>query len=94
MSQIPEILPLISDSGKEVPNQYIIKMQDGSQFFQSYGTLIAKIDAAGKIMVTAAWDYSQTTVKYLKQFLGTSLTKAQIKKRIDAGEIQLVSDLN
>lgn len=73
---------LLSDrSGRSVANQFVIKTSKGV-FFQSYDTVIAKIDKEGK--VTLGIDngyysksinlgfglaYSRTTYKYLCKFL-------------------------
>lgn len=60
---------VISSRGKAVVNQFEIYV-DGVKYFQSYNTIIAKIDKGHKITLdTNALDYSRTTSKYLYLFL-------------------------
>lgn len=81
-----------SRSGRPVVNQYIIIDDDGNRFFQSYDSIVAKIDCQGEITLDKNYyDYSRTTIKYRNQFLGMS-TK-QVNDWIQAGKIVLV-DLN
>lgn len=59
-------------SGREVANQFIIT--DGNKIvFQSYDSTICIIDnnkkGAERITLGKHWDYSNTTRKYLYQFL-------------------------
>lgn len=63
---------MINDRGNTIPNQFIIRTEDG-QYFQSYKTLIAFIpnDPGKKTILDAdAWDYSVTTGRYRNIFLG------------------------
>lgn len=54
-------------SGAKVANQFIIT--DGAvEYFQSYDSLIAKRDNY-VITVGKDWDYSNTTLRYFKQWL-------------------------
>ena len=55
-------------SGREVANQFVISTDKGT-FFQSYRTIVAKVDKKGQVWVSSAWNYSNTTTKYLYQFL-------------------------
>ena len=85
-------------SGKAVANQFIIQgcFNDNDneglfEYFQSYGTVIAKRTIQGIQLDRNSWDYSVTTGRYRNQFLGE--TKAKTQKKIDSGEYELV-DLN
>ena len=53
-------------------NATVEQVSDGILLF-SYGMLIAKLSYKGndsyKLQVTNAWDYSQTTLKHLKEFI-------------------------
>lgn len=51
-----------------VANQFVIETKKGA-FFQSYKSVIAKVDNNGKVTLSQWWDYSHTTMKYLYQFL-------------------------
>ena len=73
-------------------NQLVLTGDDGSETFQSYDSLIAKRDRAGKITLDSHyWDYSTATGKYRNLFLGEN--KKETQKKIDSGEYTL-ADLN
>jgi len=68
-------------------NQYVIN--DGNKTtFQSYNNIIATIVGGIVILDPMFWDYSATTLKYLKQFLGITISKKEIQAKIDSGEYQ------
>ena len=73
-------------SGRSVANQYEIITKD-NYIFQSYNSIIAKVNRKNNQITLDDyyWDYSATTLKYLKQFLNISLTKDEIKRNIDIG---------
>ena len=75
-------------SGKPVANQWVITTQNG-EMFKSYETMIAIRSWDGQVMLDHDWDYSATTLKYLKIFLDVSLSKSEIRKRIDDGIFQI-----
>ena len=61
---------LTSSNNNFVPNQFVI-YHNGEAYFQSYNTIIVKIDKKGKtILDSNALYYSNTTSKYLYRFLG------------------------
>ena len=79
-------------SGRPVANQFELIDGLGNRFFQSYKSMIAKINNAGKVYLDKHyWDYSTTTGKYRNQFLGEGI--AETRRRIKNGEYILV-DLN
>ena len=91
-------------TGREIPNQYIIREYENTmsgncvQYFQSYSTIIAKMDRfrpdvkTRKVWLDAnKWDYSKTTGKYRNIFLGE--TKKETERKIADGTYELV-DLN
>lgn len=94
--RIPKVYNLESPrTGKPVANQFVIVADDG-MYFQSYNTIIAHIATrwdALPILDRDHWDYSVTTLKYLKQFLGTNYSKATIQQKINDGTYTL-ADLN
>jgi len=74
-------------TGNPVANQFEIETNK-YYIFQSYDTIIAKkeIGFQGKVILDPNfWDYSRTTLKYLKQFLGISLNKKEIHDYIKQG---------
>ena len=74
-------------------NQYIVNTSKGA-YFQSYNSLIGFEPNDGSTpTLTSKWDYSATTLKYTKQFLGTTASKKQIQQMIDEGSIILDDNL-
>ena len=76
-------------TGNPVANQYEIITED-DYIFQSYSSIIAKRNKeTNKITLDSYyWDYSVTTLKYLKQFLNTNMSKKEIQDAIESGEIK------
>ena len=77
-----------------VAKQYEINTPK-ERFFQSYQSIIAKqCKVSRKIYLDSYyWDYSRTTLKYLKQFLGIDKSKREIEKDIKEG-VYTLTDLN
>lgn len=85
---------MINNNGKPALNQFIITTDKG-QYFKSYDSLIAfKPHCGATEVLTSKWDYSATTVKHLKMFLNSSLTRLQLQKRIDNGLLILDNTLD
>jgi len=88
---------LTNARGNKVSNQFIIR-GNNTTLFQSYKTLIAKIDSNQNIILdTNALDYSVTTSKHLYQFLREEINmefnRKTILKLIEIKVIKL-RDLN
>ena len=84
---------MTSSNGNKVANHFIVTLPENVTVFQSYNTVIAQ-NRNGKIVLDSkALDYSATTTKYLKQFLGTNESKKQLQDKIQSGFYQ-VEDLN
>ena len=81
-------------SGNEVANQFIVT-QNGVETFQSYDTTIAVRQVDGVVVLdNRAFDYSNTTSKYLKQFLYGNGRK-DVERSVANGESKYVyADLN
>lgn len=82
-------------SGREVANQFIIR-DENRIVFQSYSSVIAVIDysknGAERLTLGRDWDYSNTTAKYLNQFLRdffgwSGVCRAAINKAISNKDI-------
>ena len=83
---------MTGNTGREVPNQFIITDDEGHTYFQSYKTIIAKRSyPGGNITLDHNWDYSKTTGKYRNQFLFE--TRKETEAKIKDG-IYIVTDLN
>lgn len=50
-------------------NQFIISGGDAIATFQSYDSIIARIDENGALWLGNDWNYSQTTLKHLYLFI-------------------------
>ena len=86
---------MTSNSGNSIANQFVITDDDGSEYFQSYQSIIAKKPNGWvkfKILIDEKyWDYSVTTGKYRNQFLNENKKETQAK--IDSGEY-ILTNLN
>ena len=71
-------------------NQFVINGAYG-EAFQSYSSLIA-YRKNNFIYLSDKWDYSKTTLKYLKIFLNTSISKKEIKEALKRGVFQLITE--
>lgn len=81
-------------SGNPVANQFMISTNKHN-YFKSYQTIIAKQNRnTNKITLDKnSWNYSATTLRYLKVFLGTSKSKKELEEDIKQG-IYKLSNLN
>lgn len=74
------------------PNQITVNQKNKTYFF-SYNTLICieihKGLSKEYILDSFYWDYSRTTLKYLKRFMGIDLPKKEIENRIKQGMYKL-----
>jgi hypothetical protein len=77
-------------SYREIANQFKI-YNNGIKYFQSYDTVIVKINRKGEIFLDHAWDCSNTTSRYRAIYLGE--TTAETRKKIEKGNYK-VTDLN
>ena len=81
---------LTSSRGNDVANQFEI-WDNGAHYFQSYNSIIVKIEKGKTYLDERYWNYSKTTSKYRAKFLNESTKETQ--KRIDSGEY-LLTNLN
>lgn len=81
---------LLSSNGTVVPNQFKIEV-DNVVYFQSYESIIVKIENGQTYLDSAYWDYSRTTSKYRNIFLGED--KKRTEHKIKNG-IYILTDLN
>jgi hypothetical protein len=86
---------MTSTNGNKVANQFTITDDNGNTFFQSYSSIIVKINSGdGNYDVELDqkyWNYSNTTGKYRNIFLNETIKDT--RKKIKSGEYKLV-DLN
>lgn len=84
---------MTSKNGNKVANQFVMTLPENVTVFQSYNTVIAQNRNGVIVLDSKALEYSATTIKYLKQFLGTNESKKQLQDKIKNGFYQ-VADLN
>ena len=82
---------LINNNGNTVPNQFLINDDLGRVFFQSYKSIIIKIEDGQIYLDDYYWDYSNTTAKYRRQLLNEGVD--QTRQKIKSGEY-ILTDLN
>ena len=88
-----KVTQLINSNGIAVKNQFVITTGLG-RYFKSYDSLVAFTpNSSCEIVLTNAWSYSATTIKHLKTFLGTSLSKKEIQRRVDSQYIKIDNQL-
>ena len=54
----------------------------GCQTLYSYDTPVAKINRKGKVTLLTEWDYSQTTMRHIKEFMRQNGFKADTVAQI------------
>ena len=79
-----------SSRGNTIANQFEIR-RENALYFQSYQSIIVKIENGTTYLDSHFWDYSKTTGKYRNQFLGED--KKETEKKIKAG-IYILTNLN
>lgn len=77
-------------TGRTVANQFIITTGNVS-YFQSYNTIIAKIENGKTYLDEQYWNYSKTTSKYRNKFLGETTKETQ--EKINSGKY-ILTNLN
>lgn len=85
-----KITNLTSPQGNQVPNQFEIRTGN-VVYFQSYDSIIVKIENGITYLDVNFWDYSKTTSKYRNIFL--SEDKKRTEKKIKEG-IYILTNLN
>lgn len=87
-----EYLSVKYDSRQSFYGKALIDRKNGEILLISYETKVAKIDKSGKAHLFSAWDFSQTTLRHVKEFLKQYTPffiggKQSIEKLIKEGEI-------
>lgn len=86
---------LMNDNGNYGANQFVIETTNAT-YFQSYDSVVAKVDNKGNLFLSQNWDYSNTTRKHLYIFLRNHgfrayCTAKDMRKAIKDGEVILVN---
>ncbi len=79
---------MTSTNGNKVANQFIINDDNGNTFFQSYRSVIVKLNGDDVELDQKYWNYSNTTGKYRNIFLNETIKDT--RKKIKSGEYKLV----
>jgi len=85
-----KITNLTSNKGNTIANQFEIRSEN-AVYFQSYQSIIVKIQDGITYLDPIYWNYSKTTSKYRNQFLGED--KKETEKKIKDG-IYILRNLN
>ena len=98
-----QITQLINNRGNAVANHFVITDSSGARYLQSYKSIVAKIeldsngdyygDGWEPVTFGRDWDYSVTTLKHLKTFLGFTGFKKELEVMIEKGEIEIDDNL-
>ena len=88
-----KVYNLINAKGNTTVNQFVIE-DNGNIYFQSYESLICKIDRNNTVSLGTDWNYSTTTSKHLYEFLRQNghseiADRKSIEKAIKNGKIQV-----
>ena len=70
-------------------NNHVVVYNAGTTTLFSYDTEVAMVytsKGVQRIGLTSSWDYSPATLRWLKVFLGTDCSKAEIQRRLDDNE--------
>ena len=78
-----KIRNITNNNGREVVNQFIIET-DEARYFQSYNSIIVKIEKGKVYLDKNYWNYSTTTSKYRNQFLEEN--RKETENNINNGE--------
>ena len=83
---------LKNSNGNKIPNQFELVGVDGCRYFQSYDSIIVKIDIEGNVFLDEKYyNYSNTTSKCRNLFLNK--TSKEIDKSIKSG-VYILKNLN
>jgi hypothetical protein len=73
---------MTSTNGNKVANQFIINDDNGNTFFQSYRSVIVKLNGDDVELDQKYWNYSNTTGKYRNIFLNETIKDTREKRRV------------
>tara|TARA_Y100001963_G_C6517904_1_gene325228 strand:- start:105 stop:476 length:372 start_codon:yes stop_codon:yes gene_type:complete len=80
---------ITSNNGNKIANQFIITDNNGTEYFQSYKSIIVKRTINNTYLDEYYWEYSVTTGKYRNIFLNE--TKKETLKKIKNGIYKLTN---
>jgi hypothetical protein len=79
-----------TDGGLLATSQFYYEDEGGNYWYQSYDSVIAMKEPSGKVRLSERWDYSRTTIKYLRRFLdGESLDSIRLNVKHGVYKIEL-----
>ena len=85
-----KVTNLTSNKGNKIANQFQVQTENAI-YFQSYNSMIVKIENGQTYLDSTFWDYSRTTGKYRNIFLGED--KKETERKIKSG-IYILTNLN
>ena len=81
---------IVNNRNNTVANQFVIH-DDKATYFQSYRSIIVKIENGQTILDPVYWNYSRTTSKHRSTFLNESTKETE--KKIKEG-VYILANLN
>ena len=86
------VTQLTNDNNNPVANHFVIHQGD-TEYLQSYDSIVVKREG-NKVTLGQDWDYSPTTLKHVKYYLGIYLTIAKMSDDYGVSSKDLLKVIN
>jgi len=87
------ITQLLNENDDPVANHFVISKKAGTDYLQSYDSIVCKVVEGGTTTFGTDWDYSRTTLRHLKGFIGGNKTTKELQHLVDVGLIEVNNNL-
>jgi len=87
------ITQLLNENDNPVANHFVISKKAGTDYLQSYDSIVCKVVEGGTTTFGTDWDYSRTTLRHLKGFIGGNKTTKELQHLVDVGLIEVSNNL-
>ena len=87
------ITQLINENDNPVANHFVISKKAGTDYLQSYDSIVCKVVEGGTTTFGTDWDYSRTTLRHRKGFIGGNRTTKELQHLVDVGLIEINNNL-
>ena len=87
------ITQLLNENDNPVANHFVISKKAGTDYLQSYDSIVCKVVEGGTTTFGTDWDYSRTTLRHLKAFIGGNKTTKELQHLVDVGLIEVNNNL-
>jgi hypothetical protein len=85
------VTQLINSNNKPVANHFVIR-EGNTEYLKSYKSIVAKLEG-NTVTLGRDWDYSSTTLRHLKYYLGINDSVKMIRKDLEEGLYKYDSNL-